>query len=252
MLIHIHHLDYDQTSILTDAIHMPLITDELQLLHSLVDLDQHTHIIELGCGAAQLSRNLLARFPACEVNALEVDERQHAKNLAKPQAGLHFMQAGAQAIPFDAEQFDLALMLKSLHHIPLDLMDQALREVGRVLKPGGLLYVLEPVFAGTLNEILRLFHDEQQVRTAALNALKRAVASGAWQQQAEVFFDLPVQYRDFADFEQRMIGVTYLNHSLDPSTLAAVRSAFEQHMGPDGACFERPTRVNLLRKLPDN
>lgn len=249
MFIHFHNLDYDQTSILTDAIDMPLITDELQLLHSLVDLDQHPKIIELGCGAAQLSRSLLARFPACNVNALEVDERQHAKNLAKPQDGLHFLQAGAQAIPFGAEQFDLALMLKSLHHIPLDLIDQALAEVWRVLRPGGLLYVLEPVFAGTHNEILRLFHDEEKVRAAALNALNRAVANGAWHQQAEVLFDMPVQYRDFADFEQRMIGVTYLNHSLDASTLAAVRSAFKQHMGPDGAYFERPTRVNLLRKL---
>ena len=124
---------------MTDAIDMPLITDELELLHSLVDLDQRPKIIELGCGAAQLSRSLLARFPACNVNALEVDERQHAKNMAKPKDGLHFLQAGAQRIPFDAEQFDLALMLKSLHHIPLDLIDQALGEVWRVLRPGGLL-----------------------------------------------------------------------------------------------------------------
>ena len=234
---------------MTDTIDMPLITDELELLHSLVDLDQRPKIIELGCGAAQLSRSLLARFPACNVNALEVDERQHAKNLARPQDGVHFLQAGAQRIPFEAERFDLALMLKSLHHIPLDLMDQALAEVWRVLRPGGLLYVLEPVFAGTHNEILRLFHDEEQVRAAALNALNRAVSSGAWQQAVEVFFDVPVTYRDFADFEQRMIGVTYLNHSLDASTLAAVRTRFEQHMSPDGAYFERPTRVNLLRKV---
>ncbi|MEI7535949.1 MAG: class I SAM-dependent methyltransferase [Comamonadaceae bacterium] len=231
--------------------HMPLITDELELLRSLVDLDQHPQIIELGCGAAQLSRNLLARFPACVVSALEVDERQHAKNLAKPQAGLHFLQAGAQRIPFEAGKFDLALMLKSLHHIPLDLMDQALGEVWRVLRPGALLYVLEPVFAGTHNEILRLFHDEEEVRAAALRALQRAVSSGAWQQESEMAFDIPVRYRDFADFEQRVIGVTYLNHSLDASTLAAVRSRFEPHMSPSGADFERPTRVNLLRKLPD-
>jgi SAM-dependent methyltransferase len=240
---------YHQASILTDTIDMPLITDELELLHSLVPLDQHSHIIELGCGAAQLSRNLLARFPACAVNALEVDERQHAKNLAKPQTGLQFLQAGAQAIPFEADRFDLALMLKSLHHIPLDLLDQALGEVWRVLRPGGLLYVLEPVFAGSQNEIMRLFHDEEQVRAAALRALQRAVASGAWQQDTEVFFDMPVQYRNFADFEQRLIGVTYLDHHLDASTLAAVRSRFEQHMSPSGAYFERPTRVNLLRKL---
>ena len=228
----------------------PLITDELELLHSLVNLDRNPRIIELGCGAAQLSRALLARFAACEVSALEVDQRQHAKNLLEPASRLNFVQAGAQAIPFADGQFDLALMLKSLHHIPLDLLDQALGEVWRVLRPGGLLYVSEPVFAGAQNEIMRLFHDEERVRAAALRALEKAVTSGAWEQMSEVFFDMPVRYRDFAEFKQRLIAITYLDHQLDATTLAAVGERFEQHMTPNGAYFERPMRVNLLRKLP--
>ena len=228
---------------------MQLITDELNLLESMVPLDRPQQIIELGCGAAQLSRNLLARFPDCEVSALEVDERQHAKNLLAPEPRLHFAQAGAQAIPFAADRFDLALMLKSLHHIPLDLLQQALAEVHRVLRPGGLLYVSEPVFAGAQNEIMRLFHDEEQVRAAALRALQVVVASGAWEQVSEVLFAMPVRYRDFAEFEQRLIAVTYLDHQLDATTLAAVRERFEPHMRADGAYFERPMRVNLLRTL---
>ena len=226
----------------------PVIRDELGLLDGLVDLARHPRVIELGCGAAQLSRRLLERFEGAEVTALEVDERQHAKNLASPQARLTFVAAGAQAIPFEAGRFDLALMLKSLHHVPLDLLDAALAEVHRVLCPGGLLYVSEPVFAGALNEVMRLFHDEQVVRAAALAALHRAIASGAWEAVSETCFDVPVHYRDFAEFEQRMIGVTYQNHRLDAATLAAVRARFEPHMTPDGAHFVRPMRVNLLRK----
>lgn len=227
----------------------PLITDELDLLQSLVDLDQHPQIIELGCGAAQLSRQLLARCPACEVTGLDVDERQHAKNLRNPQRRLHFMQAGAQAIPFEAQRFDLALMLKSLHHVPLDQLSQALAEVHRVLRPKGLLYVSEPVFAGALNEVMRLFHDEEVVRAAALHAVQDAVSSGgAWEQVTEILFEMPVRYRDFAEFEQRMIGVTFVNHRLDATTLQTVRARFEPHMTADGAHFMRPMRVNLLRK----
>ena len=226
----------------------PVIRDELALLDQLVGLAGHPRVIELGCGAAQLSRKLLERFESAEVTALEVDERQHAKNLASPQARLTFVAAGAQAIPFGDGRFDLALMLKSLHHVPLDLLDVALAEVHRVLRPGGLLYVSEPVFAGALNEVMRLFHDEQVVRAAALSALHRAVASGAWEPVSETFFDVPVHYRDFAEFEQRMIGVTYQNHRLDAATLAAVRARFEPHMGADGAHFVRPMRVNLLKK----
>lgn len=227
----------------------PLITDELDLMQSLVDLNQHPHIIELGCGAAQLSRQLLARYPACEVSGLDVDELQHAKNLRYPQRRLTFVQAGAQAIPFEAGRFDLALMLKSLHHVPLDQLSQALAEVHRVLRPKGLLYVSEPVFAGALNEVMRLFHDEEAVRAAALRAVQDAVSSGgAWEQVTEIFFDMPVHYRDFAEFEQRMIGVTFVNHRLDATTLQAVRARFEPHMTADGAHFVRPMRVKLLRK----
>lgn len=225
-----------------------LVTDELELLRSLVDLTAHPRILELGCGAAHLSRKLLQRFPACAVTGLEVDERQHAKNLAQPQERLNFVQAGAQAIPFAAGTFDLALMLKSLHHVPLDLLDQALAEVHRVLRPRGLLYVSEPVFAGALNEVMRLFHDEEVVRAAALRAVQKAVASGAWEQVDEVCFETPVHYRDFAEFEQRMIGVTFVEHRLDASTLAAVRARFDPHMTAAGADFVRPMRVNLLRR----
>ncbi|MDO8449732.1 MAG: class I SAM-dependent methyltransferase [Rhodoferax sp.] len=226
----------------------PLITDELDLLQSLVDLNQHPQIIELGCGAAHLSRQLLARCPRCEVTGLEVDERQHAKNLLNLQQRLQFVQAGAQAIPFEAQRFDLALMLKSLHHVPLDQLSPALAEVRRVLRPEGLLYISEPVFAGALNEVMRLFHDEEQVRAAALRAVQEAVSSGAWEQVTETLFETPVRYRDFAEFEQRMIGVTFVDHRLDARTLQAVRERFESHMTVDGAHFVRPMRVNLLRK----
>ena len=225
-----------------------LIDDELDLLRSLVDLDQHRLIIELGCGTAQLSRQLLARYPASEVTGLEVDQRQHAKNLHNSQQRLYFVQAPAQAIPFETEHFELALMLKSLHHVPLDQMHLALAEVHRVLKPEGLLYISEPVFAGAHNEVIRLFNDEERVRAAALRALQEAVLSGAWKQESETLFEMPVHYRDFAEFEERMLGVTYADHRLDAITLQAVSARFESHMTADGAHFVRPMRVNLLRK----
>jgi ubiquinone/menaquinone biosynthesis C-methylase UbiE len=227
----------------------PLIGEELDLLQSLVDLEQHPRIIELGCGAAELSRKLLSQCPGSQVMALEVDERQHAKNLLNPMLGLQFAQAGAQSIPYLAEEFDLALMLKSLHHVPPDQMAQALSEVHRVLRPGGLLYVSEPVFAGAFNEVIRLFNDEEQVRAAALRAVQQAVLSGDWEQISETPFETPVHYRDFGEFEQRMIGVTYVTHRLDATKLQAVRARFEPHMSADGAHFVRPMRVNLLRKV---
>ncbi len=227
---------------------LPLISNELDLLTSLADPLNHPRILELGCGAAHLSRQLLQRFDRCHVTGLEVDVRQHAKNLQNPAERLDFIQAGAQAIPFADGAFDLALMLKSLHHVPLDLLDQALGEVHRVLRPEGLLYVSEPVFAGALNEVMRLFHDEELVRAAALAALHRAVGSGRWEQVNETHFNMPVHYRDFDEFQQRMMKVTFVEHRIDGQTLDAVRERFESNMTADGAHFVRPMRVNLLRR----
>lgn len=232
----------------TTADTTPLIDDELTVLAALVPLAGQ-RIIELGCGAAGLARALLGKYPDSRVTGLEVDERQHAKNLAAPQAGLNFVAAGAQAIPFPDASFDLALMLKSLHHIPLPLMGQALAETSRVLRPGGHLYVSEPVYAGALNDVVRLFNDERTVRAAAQAAPDEALRTDAWEQEAERRFEIPARFRDFAEFEQRMMRPTFADHRIDDAMLATVRTAFEPHCGPEGARFTRPMHVRVLRRV---
>ncbi len=225
-----------------------LPTDELDLLTELLPLHAGLEIVELGCGNARLARQLLQRFAGCRITGLEVDARQHAKNIAAPQERLTFVEAGAQAIPFADACFDLALMLKSLHHVSLAAMDAALAEVRRVLRPGGWLYVSEPVYAGALNEVVRLFNDEGEVRAAAQAALDRAVGCGGWEAVRDVRFETPVHYRDFADFERRMADVTFAERRLDDALRAAVRARFEPHMTADGAHFTRPMHVRLLRR----
>ena len=226
---------------------LPLVDDELAVLSALVPLAGQ-QIIELGCGAAALARALVQRHPACQVTGLEVDTRQHAKNLAAPQPGLQFLAGGAQAIPLDDAGFDLALMLKSLHHVPVPLLGQALAEVRRVLRPLGLLYVSEPVYAGPFNDVIRVFNDEGVVRAAAQAALDAALHSGHWLPVAERRFAMPVHFRDFDDFERRMMRPTFADHAIDDAKLATTRAVFMAHMGAGGAGFERPMHVRLLRR----
>ena len=232
---------------LIDSTATEQVSDELAVLRRLVPL-QAQQIIELGCGAAAFSRRLLDRYPACRVVALEVDQTQMAANLAAPPApGLRFIGAGAEAIPCADSRFDLALMLKSLHHVQLPLMDQALAEVRRVLRPGGQLYVSEPVFAGPLNEINRLYNDEEAVRLAAYQALQRAVASGGWRQVAEHHFLMPSRFADFDDYERRQTSVTFAERRWTPALRESVRQRFEALRPPAGQPFLRPMRVNLLQ-----
>ncbi len=226
-----------------------LVTDELEVLESLVPLED-LRLIEAGCGQARMLRQLLQRHVRSQAWALEVDRIQHARNVAQPQDRLTFVAAGAQSIPADDACFDLALMLKSLHHVPGPLMDTALEELARVVKPGGWLYVSEPVYDGALNEIVRLYNDEGVVRALAQDAVDRSVQCGRWRPVAERRFEMPAHFPDFAAFEQRMMRPTYADHRLDDAKVEAVRRAFEPHMTAQGASFTRPMHVRLLQRPP--
>lgn len=228
---------------------LPTLTrNELTVLESLVPL-RDARILEAGCGAARLARDLIDRYTNAHIVGLEIDERQLAKNLAEPSLErLQFVRAGAQAIPLGDAQFDGALMLKSLHHVPIDVMDQALAELRRVVRPQGWLYISEPVYAGELNELIRLFNDEGAVRAAAQAALDRAIQAGLWRQTTEHRFDMPVRFNSFEDFEQRMMRPTFADHHIDAAKLEHVRRHFEPSCGPDGANFMRPMHVRLLQR----
>jgi len=238
------------TAVIFDPDRLPVQDDELEVLDALVPLRAQA-VIELGCGNARLARALLKRWPMCRVTGLEVDAIQHAKNLANPQVGLEFVAAGAQAVPFADASFDLALMLKSLHHVPMPLMDQALVEVARVVRPGGFLYASEPIYGGALNELVRLYNDEGVVRPAAQAALDRALANGQhWEAAAEQRFAQAVHFANFEDFAQRMMYPSFADHGIDEAILKRVRAAFEPHCGEGGADFVRPLHVRLLRRKP--
>ena len=231
-----------------DPDQLPLVNDELDVLHDMATL-QAQQVIELGCGNARLARGLVQKFPACVYTGLEVDAVQHAKNIAQPQAGTCFIAAGAQEIPLPDQSFDLALMLKSLHHVPLDAMDDALVDIARVLKPGGLLYVSEPIYAGALNEIVRIYNDEGVVRQAAQAALDRALAQGShWQAAGERRFAQPTHFATFDAFAKRMLYPTFADHGITDDMVARVQQAFEPHCTAEGASFVRPMHVRLLRR----
>ncbi|NVB38723.1 class I SAM-dependent methyltransferase [Pseudenhygromyxa sp. WMMC2535] len=207
-------------------------------------------VLDLGCGDGHNAR-LLAASPHVEsIVALEMDRIQHTKNLAaEPMDKLRFGLGGAEAIPAEAEAFDMVFMFKSLHHVPVDAMAQAMRELLRVLRPGGVAYVSEPVFAGEFNEVLRLFHDESFVRERAFAALKGAVEAGGFELVEERFFLLPMNFSSYEVFEQRVIGATHTDHALDEATLAAVRSRFEGYHADNGGEFLAPQRLDVLRRV---
>jgi ubiquinone/menaquinone biosynthesis C-methylase UbiE len=230
--------DPNQTSVLSE---LELILSELPLKGS--------KILELGCGRAEKTRAIAQTGLPEKLVALEVDIRQHEKNLTlEPLPGVEFTLGGAEAIPFDDNRFDFVVMFKSFHHVPVAHMGTALSEIRRVLKPGGAAWISEPVFAGDFNEIMRIFHDEKTVREAAFQAVRNAVDEGLFSLRKQMFFNVRNQFKDFDDFDSRMIQVTHSDHQLSDETYAEVRNKFDSFLTLEGARFLTPQRVDLLEK----
>ena len=217
-------------------------------IYEQLPLDNKT-ILELGCGKADITRLIATGGAGRKITATEVDEIQHAKNLLIDDLpNVTFIIAGSEKIPVDDASFDIIFMFKSLHHVPTDLMADALREVERVLKPGGIAYISEPVFKGDFNEVLRLFHDEELVRAAAQKAIKQALGNKSLTLLEEVNFNSPMSFKNFEDFENKTIKVTHTQHALSPQLQQQVEDQFALNMGDDGANFLMPIRVAILQK----
>jgi ubiquinone/menaquinone biosynthesis C-methylase UbiE len=222
------------------------VANEKEIIDELLSLPG-ANVLELGCGKADKTR-LIAQT-AASVLALEVDPIQLAANQASDTpANVRFEYGGAENIPTADSSVDIVMMFKSLHHVPTELMDDALTEIRRVLKPGGVAYISEPVYAGDFNDILRLFHDEKAVREAAFAAEVNAVATQKLSLRSQTFFLQPMHFEDFGQYENQILKVTHTEHRLSPELHDTVRTLFNRHLSSDGATFHMPIRVDLLTK----
>jgi SAM-dependent methyltransferase len=88
-------------------------------------------VLEVGSGAGAL-QDVVADYTGLDISAT-ARSRYH-----KP-----FVQADARAIPFADGEFDMVWTVWVLEHVPNP--EQALREMRRVLKPGGVL-ILDPAW----------------------------------------------------------------------------------------------------------
>lgn len=225
------------------------VVDEVSLVLAELPFDGAS-VLELGCGKAEKTRMLAETGRLKEIVALEVDDIQHQRNLQiSDLPNVQFRRGGAEAIPVADNSFAIVLMFKSLHHVPMEHMDAALSEIARVLKPGGLAWISEPVFAGDLNEVFRLFHDEKIVREAAFAAIRNAVDAGRLTLEKQLFFNARSFFESFDQFDQRMIRVTHTSHQLAPALYQRVKEKFESYLTAEGANFLNPQRVDLLRKV---
>lgn len=107
------------------------------------DLDR-TDVLDIGCGFGWFVL-LALEIGARTVVGVEPSEQDLAtarRHLTDERA--RFEVAGADALPFADGSFDTVAMWEVLEHIPKRTEPVAFREIARVLRPGGRLYLSTP------------------------------------------------------------------------------------------------------------
>nr|WP_110817792.1 class I SAM-dependent methyltransferase [Mycolicibacterium peregrinum] len=102
-------------------------------------------VVEIGCGTGNLTVRVKKACPAADIVATDPDPRalQRAQRKTKGMTGVRFERAYAQELPFDDGGFDRALSSMMLHHLDEATKAAAAAEVFRVLRPGGVLHVVD-------------------------------------------------------------------------------------------------------------
>jgi SAM-dependent methyltransferase len=109
-----------------------------EALHGL-GLPSPIEILDAGCGSG---RNMVDLAHFGTVTGLELADASVAK--ARSRGVGEVVQATLESMPFDADRFDLAVSLDVIEHLDNDR--EALRELRRVVRPGGCLVVTVPAY----------------------------------------------------------------------------------------------------------
>lgn len=122
-----------------------------------IELPPGSEWLDVGCGTGAVSRRL-ARKGARVVG---IDYSQGmlsaARSLSRGIEDLDFIRGTVDSLPFEDRRFDGVATAFSFHHFPD--AENALREMCRVLRPGGEVFVCDATRNGMLSRaILRLFH----------------------------------------------------------------------------------------------
>ncbi|NUK07374.1 methyltransferase domain-containing protein [Streptomyces lunaelactis] len=101
-------------------------------------------VLDVGCGTGYLTR-LVAAAVAPGGSALGIDPSPTVIGYARSKAGAacSYETGVAEALEVPDASFDVVVTSLAIHHIPADVRPAALREMFRVLRPGGRLLLAD-------------------------------------------------------------------------------------------------------------
>ena len=124
-----------------------------------VTIKPGSRVLDVGCGTGDDLIYLATHFKGLSLTGADGDPKvlSMAKNKAK-KLGLKikFQVSLAERLPFKKHAFDVVWSSLMIHHLPTSIKLKALKEMRRVLKPGGQLYLID--FDLIKNRIIRDFY----------------------------------------------------------------------------------------------
>lgn len=230
-----------------------------EILLSVAALRPGERVLDVGCGTGVVTRLAADRVGGDgEVTGLDVNPGMlEVARSAAPELGIEWCQASAETMPLPDETFDVVLCQMSLQFVPD--RPAALREMRRVLAPGGRLILNVPGPAAPMFEFLA----EAMGRHVAPEAVGFVLAVFALHDETEIEGLLrDAGFRD-VEVSAKMVDLSlpapkdFLWQYVASTPLAAVvveadeeaRAALEREVVDRWQEFEDGDRMSLRQRL---
>ena len=205
--------------------------------------------IDVGCGDGALVR-FMTREGAWVIGVEPSEVQLSRAKAAEAAGGERYLRGVAEQLPLPDGAFDAVIFFNALHHVPVEAQTAGLDEAARVVRPGGLVYVMEPIAAGPYFEMMRPVEDETFVRAKAYEALKEAHRGPILEETNEICYEAPFRYRSFEGFKESFLAIDGRRRERLAAMEDELRQSFESagEQRDDGIWFYQPSRLNLLRR----
>jgi ubiquinone/menaquinone biosynthesis C-methylase UbiE len=224
------------------------VTTDLTVLERLVPVSGRD-VVDIGCGGGVLVRALTAR--GARVTGVEISESQLATAIRDDDGhGARYVVGVAQRLPLSDQSADVVLFMRSFHHVPPDEMLSALREARRVLRPGGVVYIAEPLAEGDFFQLTSLVEDEREVRAAAQRTIARVAEVANLERREGREYEVRLCLAGLDAFAARIVSVDPARGEVFEQRKALLAETFarlgEPGERPGERCFLVPMRVDVL------